>query len=153
MTDVSNAVRNQRLKELLQQRSTYEQQRADAVESLLADATRYRQWGDKKEDETYPIRWHKWAEDKLKEALDPLPRQRQALEQRERDLLSRWDDREVWVRTSVGEPLRAYHVGPECGRVSGRGRRPNTFKKLLEGEAKARGLRPCSVGACRGLRD
>lgn len=152
MTDRSDAVRDQRLHELLQQRSTYEQQRAEAVERLLADATRYQQWGDEEEQEDDRARWRNWAEEKLRDALDPLPPQRQALEQRERDLLTRWNDREVWVRTSVGEPLRAYHVGPECGRVSGRGRRPNTFTKLLEGEAKARGLRPCSVGACRRLR-
>lgn len=147
-----NAVRDQRLRELLRERGAYEQQRTKAAESLLADAVRYRQWGNDEEREDDRARWHGWAEEKLKEVLDPLPRQRQALEQRERDLLCRWDDREVWVRTSVGEPLRAYHVGPECGRVSGRGRRPNTFMKLLEGEAKARGLRPCSVGACRRLR-
>jgi hypothetical protein len=125
--------------------------RAAAAEKCWEVVARYRRWASEPcEDLASVVDWGRWAEKKELEALDPLPREREALERAEQDLRARWEDREVLVR-SYGD-VGHYHIGLACGLVSGGGRYPERFKSLLEGEAKARGLRPCSVGACTALR-
>jgi hypothetical protein len=144
-------LRTRRVRELIQRRAQYEQMRAVTAERCCEDAALYQLWASEPgEDADTVADWSRWAEEKSLEALDPLPHQREALERAEQDLRARWEDREVLVRPYGG--ARRYHIGPACGLVNGGGRHPERFESLLEGEAKARGLRPCSVGACTALR-
>jgi hypothetical protein len=149
MTNISDgrALRAARLKFLNGRRSEYEIRRREAAERCLREAEDFRRWAAEDGDDLKTL-WLESSDASDLKALDPLRGERESLEQQERDLRAWWNDRAVLVRTSEGIPLQTYHVGPECGLVSGRGRHPERFQTLFEGEAKSRGLRPCSVGAC-----
>ncbi len=80
-----------------------------------------------------------WEQDQSRKRLDhTLTR----LKRERESLMGMRDDRLVLIRTSVGARLKIYHNADRpCGQVTGDGRDRSSFRQILEGEAKNRGLK------------
>ncbi|MFB7571836.1 hypothetical protein [Streptomyces sp. NPDC056165] len=155
LLDARNEFRARRLKELLADREAYERQRRQAAQASYerciaheaeAERLRFRDGGESQ-------RFRGLARVDFATVLDPLPREREALEAREAALQAHWDEPAVWTRTTPGAPLKIYHYTTACGHVSGAGRHPDSFHAQFESEAAALRLTPCGVDFCRWARE
>ncbi|MGW3371728.1 hypothetical protein [Streptomyces hydrogenans] len=136
---------------LLEQRS-YFRQMEEAAEKKLRDVALYREWADEEDRSgTAAEMWNKFADKAPLEALDPLKRERERLDRRRSELMSWLETPLVWMRTTLRTYADVYHYARHCGHLAGSAtwNHPKNPLPLLEGQAKARGMRPCSRGACR----
>lgn len=84
-----------------------------------------------------------WSVDMQRRMLDD---QLKRLDRQHKQLVNMRDDRIVLVRQTAGPDVTTYHSAERpCGRVNGRGRSLSSFKRVLEGEAKADSLHRCTA--------
>ncbi|WP_314246418.1 hypothetical protein [Streptomyces sp. DSM 40907] len=150
-----NEHRRRRLKQLLADREAYERRRGLAAQAMHERCLAHETDADRvrSQDVRESRRLRELARVEFETALDPIPRERQALEAQEASLRIHWNDPAVWTRTTPGAPLKIYHHSVACGRVSGIGRNPDSFHTHFESEAVALGLAPCRVDQCRQAHD
>ncbi|MCX5123698.1 MULTISPECIES: hypothetical protein [unclassified Streptomyces] len=155
LLDWRNEHRGRRLKQLLADREAYERRRGQAAQDIHERCIAHETNADRLRFQNMPEsrRLRELAHVELDTALDPIPRERQALEAREATLRAHWNDPVVWIRTTLGARLKIYHHSLACGRVSGTGRHPDSFQTHFESEAAALGLTPCRVDQCRQAGD
>ncbi|AJF68180.1 hypothetical protein SVTN_31265 [Streptomyces vietnamensis] len=84
------------------------------------------------------------ATDAFRLAHDPLPARRAALEWQEREIIKIHRESAVLVRPSAADNRSHFHRDPDCGLISGAGRKPHQASWMLLGDAQATGYYPCS---------
>lgn len=149
--DWRNEHRGRRLKQLLADREAYERRRGQAAQVIHERCMDHETDADRLlfQDPQESQRVRGQARVDFATVLDPIPRERQALEEREASLRAHWNDPVVWTRTTSGAALKIYHYSLACGHVSGIGRHPASFHTQFEYEATALGLTPCGMDQCR----
>lgn len=128
---------------LVRQQEEYEQARMGAAQKYRKAACELMERAAAQADSGERDRLVDQARMKLRLAHDPLPQGRQELEWREQIVARSCGRSAVLMRPSLPGQREAYHTGPECGLISGKGRHLEHSLWAPVGEAEAAGYRPC----------
>lgn len=131
------------LRKLARKQDAYERARMEAAQTLRAAACTLMEKAAAQVDARERDRLIEQARLKLRLAQDPLPGGRQVLERQEQIIARSCGRPAVLLRPSLPGHREAYHTGPECGLISGKGRHLEDSSWAPVGEAEAAGYRPC----------
>jgi hypothetical protein len=131
------------LRKLADQQEAYERARMESAQVLRTAARALMEKATAQADSRERDRLIEEARLKLHLAHDPLPQGRQGLERQEQIIARSCGRPAVLLRPSLPGHREAYHSGPECGLISGRGRHLADSIWAPIGEAEAAGYRPC----------
>lgn len=128
---------------LAREQVAYERARMEAARTLRAAACALMERAAGEVDAQERDRLIEQARLKLRLAHDPLPQSRHVLERQEQIIARSCGRPAVLLRPSLPGHREAYHTGPECGLISGKGRHLEDSSWAPVGEAEAVGYRPC----------
>lgn len=131
------------LRKLADEQEAYERARMESAQVLRSAARALMEKATAQADSGERDRLIEEARLKLRLAHDPLPQSRQGLERQEQIIARSCGRPAVLLRPSLPGHREAYHTGPECGLISGKGRHLADSSWAPVGEAEAAGYRPC----------
>lgn len=131
------------LRKLVGEQQAYERARMNSAQVLRTAARALMEKVEAEADSRERDRLIEQARLKLRLAHDPLPQSRQELERQEQIIARSCGRPAVLLRPSLPGHREAYHTGPECGLISGKGRHLKDSSWAPVGEAEAAGYRPC----------